>query len=91
MNAKRVQTNRSKKPPMKTKFVFVFSLALSVSALFAFYVLVGYENEIGYPSALGSAFRKGLEVSVALSVLNLLKNLVKDLKRKLLGDAIPLS
>lgn len=68
---------------MRTSLIFACSLAVSVGALFAVYALIGYSDNAGYPTVLGSAFRKGLEIAVVLSVLNWIANRVKDLKRKL--------
>jgi len=72
---------------MRTSRVFFYSLALSVGLLFAFNVLIGYAESYGYPSALGSAFRRGLEVSVVLSVLNWIINRLNDIRRRL-GSAV---
>ena len=68
---------------MRTSLIFASSLAISVGTLFAVYVLIGYADNAGYPTALGSAFRKSLEIAMSLSVLNWMTNRVKDLKRKL--------
>lgn len=70
---------------MKTSVVFVSSLALSTGTIFAIYVLIGYAESFSYTSALGSAFRKGLEISVVVSVLFWVTNQVKKLRKKLGG------
>jgi hypothetical protein len=72
---------------MRTSRVFVYSLVLSVGLLFAFNVLIGYAENHGYPSALGNAFRMGLEVSVILGVLNWIYNRLKDIRRRI-GSAV---
>ena len=64
--------------------VFVSSLALSTGVIFAIYAMIGYA-ESSFVSALGSSFRKGLEISVALGVLHWLANQVQKLRRKLGG------
>ncbi|MDG6904169.1 MAG: hypothetical protein JRN20_00115 [Nitrososphaerota archaeon] len=68
---------------MKTQWFFVYCLLLSFAILSAFYYLIGYTASNGYPEALGSAFRKGLEISLILSAINWIVNRVRDLKRKL--------
>lgn len=68
---------------MRTSLFFAYSLALAVGVLFTIYFLIGYVATLGYPSALGSAFRKGLEISVVLTVIFWTSNRVKDLKRRL--------
>lgn len=68
---------------MKTTRVFVYSLLLSFAILFAIYDLIGYAASAGYPSALGRAFRDGLEVSLTLSILNWIINRINDLRRRL--------
>lgn len=68
---------------MRTALIFAFSLSVSAGVLFTVYVLIGYADNAGYPTALGSAFRKALEIAAVFSILNWITNRVKDLKRKL--------
>ena len=75
---------------MRTSFVFVSSLALSTGIIFAIYALIGYA-ESSFASALGSSFRKGLEISVALSVLYWVTNQAKKLRRKFGGKVEAIS
>ncbi|MDG6998006.1 MAG: hypothetical protein JRN15_02710 [Nitrososphaerota archaeon] len=69
---------------MRTDVVFVSSLALSTGIIFAIYAMIGYA-ESSFASALGSSFRKGLEISVVLGVLHWLANQMQKLRRKLGG------
>jgi hypothetical protein len=72
---------------MRTSRVFVYSLILSFGILSAFYTLIGYTQSSGYLGAFGSAFRRGLEISVILSVLNWIFNRLRDLNRRLHSTA----
>jgi hypothetical protein len=68
---------------MRTSRVFVYSLGLSIGLLFAINVLTCYAESYGYLSALGNAFRRGLEVAVVLSAANWVYNRIQDLRNRL--------
>jgi hypothetical protein len=75
---------------MRTTVVFVSSLALSTGIIFAIYALIGYA-ETSFASALGGAFRKGLEISVVLSVIHWVAHQVQRLRRRIGGKVEALS
>ena len=75
---------------MRSTVVFVSSLALSTGIIFTIYALIGYA-ETSFASAFGSSLRKGLEISVVLSVIHWVAQQVQKLRRRISGKVETLS